>query len=416
MIKRYLIFLVLLVMASVSINAGSWKVHNYYLSSKIQNVYEMGDKIYYVNSGNLYQFDKATSQTVLWNNKNKLSDERITQAYYDWENRLLFLTYFNTNIDIIDADGKVYNVSNLKDAIFNVHNYTLSDNSLSGYTGGTINDITFAHGIAYVAVDYGYLTIDEATKRVVDNVNLSLMSINVNINSVAVIGNTMMILTNTHCFYGPVGSSRPFSDYTRKTGSFSKTKVYPVDETAVFLLGSTALYRLDFSSGTATLSQLVAAAPTSVQKSKNGFIANFAGKNFYYTFDAKGKNPTQASTSAGFATSDPMGNGQVWINDNQGLHLNGSAVSYSLNALSTDEPYWLKYNATMDKLYAATSALNGKNRKLEAETVPHVINTYDGEQWAYATPYASPGAAYEFVFDPLDPQTYVRASWRSGVH
>ena len=122
----------LLLTAAVSLNASSWKVHNYYLSSKIQNVYDMGDKIYYVNSGNLYQFDMATCKTVLWNNKNKLSDERITQAYYDWENKLLFVAYFDTNIDIIDADGKVYNVSNLKDAIFSVRNYTLNDNALSG--------------------------------------------------------------------------------------------------------------------------------------------------------------------------------------------------------------------------------------------------------------------------------------------
>ena len=416
MLKRYIFFIVFLIMTVVSINAGSWKLHGYYLSSKIQNVYDMGDKVYYVNSGFLYQLDKATSQTVLWNSKNKLSDENITQAYYDWENKLIFVAYYDTNIDIIDADGRVYNVSNLKDAIFNVRNYTLENNVLKGFTGGTINDITFANGIAYVAVDYGYLTIDESTKRVVDNVNLSLQSTSININSVAVIGNTMVILTDVYCYYGPVGSSRPLSEYSKNRGTFSKSKLYPINETSFFLLGSGSLYNCDLSSGSLSLSRLVSAPATSVQKSKIGYIANFSGQNYYYTIDETGKVATQASTSAGFATSDPMGNGQVWINDYTGLHLSGSTVVYKPNALTTDEPYWLKYNAAMDKLYAATSALNGKNRTRPENLAPHVVNTYDGEQWVYATPYSSTGAAYEFVFDPFDPYTYVRASWNSGVH
>jgi len=415
MLKKYYIFLLLLVMAAASANAGSWKVHNYYLSSKIQNVFEMGDKIYYVNSGNLYQFDKATSQTVLWNNKNKLSDERITRAYYDWENKLLFLTYFNTNIDIIDADGNVYNVSNLKDAIFKVRNYTLSDNVLTGFAGGTINDITFAGGMAYVAVGYGYITIDEATKRIVDNVDLSLEVKSTYINSVAVVGNTMLILTNINCYYGPVGISQPFSHYSRKVGSYSNSRLYPIDETSAFLMTGNALYNLDLSSGAPVTSWLTT-GPASVQKAKNGFIANYEGKDFYYTIDATGRIATQASTTAGFATSDPMGNGQVWINDSKGLHINGSSANYKPNALSTDEPYWLKYNATLDKLYVATSALNGINRTRAENMAPHVINTYDGELWSNNTPYSASGAAYEFVFDPLDAHTYVRASWKNGIH
>lgn len=414
MLKRYFIGLVLLLTAAVSLNAGSWKVHNYYLSSKIQNVYDMGDKIYYVNSGNLYQFDKATCKTVLWNNKNKLSDERITQAYYDWENKLLFVAYFDTNIDIIDADDKVYNVSNLKDAIFSVRNYTLNDNVLSEFSGGTINDITFAHGIAYVTVSYGYITIDESTKRIVDNVTLASNS--VNINSVVVFGNTMMILTDKNCYYGPLGSTRPFSEYTRKAGTYTNVKLYPFNGNSVFLLYPNSLYSYDFSSGTPVSTKLVSSGPTSVQKAKDGFIANFAGQAFYYTIDPTGKTATQASTTAGFATSDPMGNGEVWINDSKGLHLSGSTVNYKPNALTTDEPYWLKYNAALDKLYVGTSALNGKNRKMANNMAPHVINFYDGEQWTYATPYASSGAAYEFVIDPLNARTYVRASWKSGVH
>ena len=417
MLKRYFQLLLLLVMTVASSQAGTWRIHNYYVSSKIQNVYDTGDKVYYVNSGDLFQFDKATSTTISFNSLNKLSDVNITQAYYDWENKLLFLAYFDNNIDIIDASGKVYNVSNVKNAVFNVRNYTLNENVLAGYTGNTINDITFAHGIAYVTLDYGYVTIDETTKRVVDHVNLGAFVSTTNINSVAVIGNTMLILTDKNCYYGPLGTTgNPFAAYNRQSGTFSGAKLYPINETSAFLMGSTSLYRYDFSGSAPVLTRLLKLAPVTVQKAKDGFIANFPGQDFYYTIDATGMTVTQASTTAGFATSDPMGDGKVWINDAKGLHLKGSSVNYMPNALTTDEPYWLKYSAAMDKLYAGTSALNGQNRSLPSNMAPHVINTFDGQQWKAETPYSSSGAAYEFVFDPLDPHTYVRASWESGLH
>ncbi len=414
MLKKLFVFLLLLVVAVTSVNAGTWKMHNAYMSSKIQNVYDAGDKIYYVNCGALYQFDKETTKTVWLNRQNKLSSNQISRVYYDWENNLLFVAYLDTNLDIIDADGNVYNVSNLKDAIFNVRNYTLNEGVLENYANDAINDITFTNGIAYVAVNYGFLTIDEATKRITSNMDLSIRYPNTNINSVAVIGNTMAILTNINCYYGPVGSEDPFGEYARKSGSFTGARMFPINETSVFVLGSTALYNYDFTDGAPILSSLVSSAPTSVQKAPTGFIANFAGKNFYYTIDETGKVATQVATSSTqFATSYPLGDGTVWINDVTGLHMKNSADSYKMNALSTDEPYWLKYNAAMDKLYASVSARNGKNNT--AATPSNIINTFDGEQWEDASAFTASGSGYEFVFDPFDPFTYVRATWASGI-
>ncbi len=418
MMKRVLLYLTLMVMVVVTTNAGTWKMHNAYMTSKIQNVYDLGDKVYYLNCGELYQFDKDTNKTVWLNCQNKLSSNLISQLYYDWENNLLFVAYLDCNLDIIDADGNVYNVSNIKDALFCVRNpvYNSEDGNLAGYSKNAINDITFAHGIAYVTVNYGYLTLDEATKRITSNMDLSIRYPNTNINSVAVIGNTMAILTNINCYYGPVGSEDPFGEYARKSGSFTGARMFPINETSLFVLSSTALYNYDFTNGAPVLSGLVSSAPTSVQKAPTGFIANFAGKNFYYTIDETGKVATQVATSSTqFATSYPLGDGTVWINDATGLHMKNSAESYKLNALTTDEPYWLKYNAAMDKLYVASTALNGKNRAMPNNYAIHVINTYNGEIWENATAFSANGAAYEFVFDPFDPFTYVRASWSSGI-
>ena len=416
MLKKFFLFLLLMVMAVATTSAATWKMHNYYVSSLVQNVYDTGNKIYYVNGGRLYEFDKATSTTIALNRQNKLTGNQISRTYYDWENRLLFVAYLDNNIDIIDGDGNVFNVSNVKDALFNVRNYTLTDGVLTAYSSDVINDITFANGIAYVTVNYGFITIDEATKRILDNKDLSLKFNNTNINSVAVIDSTMLILTNINCYYGPVGSKDPFSEYTRQSGTFTSARMYPINETSVFVLGSSALYNYDFSGEEPVLTRLVNNAPTSVQKTPTGFIANFAGQSFYYTIDPTGKVATKASSVAGFATADPMGDGTVWINDANGLHMQGGEEIYKMNSLTTNEPYWLKYCAAMDRLYASNSARNKKNNTNGSTSAANVINTYDGVQWENATAYAAAGGAYEFVFDPFDPYTYVRASWNKGVH
>ena len=107
MLKKHLVFVLLMVMAIASANAGTWKLHNYYVTGKIQNIFDIGDKVYYLNSNSLYQFDKATQTTTALGVHNMLSDNtKIKQIYYDADYRLLFVTYANANIDVIDDTGK----------------------------------------------------------------------------------------------------------------------------------------------------------------------------------------------------------------------------------------------------------------------------------------------------------------------
>ena len=146
MFKKHFMFVMLLVLAVASASAGTWKMHNSYVTKLIKNVFDTGDKVYYVNSNKLYQFDKSTLTTLSLGKQNILSDNTISQIYYDWENKLLFVAYANSNIDVIDQAGKVTNISNIKDIIVRVHSYSLNPETgdLQDYTGKEINDINFA--------------------------------------------------------------------------------------------------------------------------------------------------------------------------------------------------------------------------------------------------------------------------------
>lgn len=393
--------------------AVTWQLHDYYVADNIRNVYDTGEKIYFLNSNCLYQFDKETKAIVPINFQNRLFDNQISQIYYDWENRLLFVAYANSNIDVIDASsGKVTNISGIKDMNVMVHDFTLEAGVLTEYVGKEIRDITFAGGKAYVAMGCGFAIIDEATLTIVRTVEVRNT---ICVNSVARIGDDLVIVSNRNTYYGDPDADDPINTYKVRSGTFTDARMYPIDDHSTFIMTNSRLYYYDFSVATPALTRVVNALPTCVQKSPTGYIANFAGQSYYYTIDATGLTATQQGTTPGFATSDPNGDGTVWINDADGLHISGSTICYKNNALTTDKPYWLKYNAAMDKLYAAVSgpiALINNNSVSEA----NVINTYDGSQWTDATAYRAAGGAYAFEFSPLDPTTYVRASWNRGIH
>lgn len=414
MLKKYLILLALIVMAVASSHAGTWKLHNYYVTSKIQNVYDTGDKVYYLNSNALYQFDKATHKTTALNSKNLLSADDINQIYYDYQNDLLFVVYNDCNIDIIDNEVRVTNISSVKDAVMRVYNYTLTSGVLTAYNEKGIYDITFANGVAYAATGYGYITIDEATMRVTSN---RVLKENIHINSVTVLGTDLLvILSNTYCYYGPIDAEDPIGTFKKfQYQAYTGGRLFGIDDHSALILGLGGLYHFDFSGDVVAPTVLVNKKPTVAQKTPTGFIVNFEGQKFYYTIDSTGKVATQASTEIGFASSYPLGDGAVWISDANGLHLANSTEFYKKNSMTTDDPYWLKYNLGMDLLYMGNSAPNGVTNSNSHPT--NVVNVFDGMDWINVTPITSTGNdGYEFVFNPLDSTVYFRATWNRGLY
>ena len=410
---KHLTLVLLMVMSSAFSHAGTWKLHNYYVTSKIQNVYDTGDKVYYLNSDCLFQFDKATKVTNALSRQNILSDATISQIYYDWERNLLFVAYANSNLDIIDGNGNVTNIPSIKDVTINAHNPQLTDGMLTGYSSTNIKDITFHDGIARVAYGYGILTIDESTLRVIKNYDLGRK---ISVNSTGIVGEQQYILSSSYCYYGTPDIDNPTSSYSKIAASFGGgSRTYPINDTSIFVLTTSALYRVTFNPEVSPKSyKLVSAAPTCVQRTPTGFIINFSGQTYYYKANIDGTTVTKVGSSTQFATCNPNGDGTVWINDANGLHESGSTVYYKKNSLTTSVPYWLKYCAAMNKLYAANSAPNMITTT--SMTVSNIINTYDGNLWQNATAYSAKGGGYEFVFNPLDPTHYVRASWNLGIH
>ena len=154
--KLFLLMLMLLPCATATVKAqygvGDWKIHATFSGQNVQNIIDTGDKVYYLVSNNLFCYDKETQENENLNKGNYLSDVLIKQIYYNSYKKYLLVVYDNSNIDIIDHDGKVFNMPDIKDAILT------SDK--------TINHVSFTDKAAYVATSFGYLVLNDSKYEV----------------------------------------------------------------------------------------------------------------------------------------------------------------------------------------------------------------------------------------------------------
>ena len=129
-----------------------WQV---YLSYNVPlRVETAGDYVYCITqgsgtidsrTGNLVRYDSTDGSIKTYDCLHELSDKEITHISYNKGTGRLLIVYATGNIDLLDADDEVLNISALK------------DNSI---LGGSINDICQVGEIAYLCSEKGIISID----------------------------------------------------------------------------------------------------------------------------------------------------------------------------------------------------------------------------------------------------------------
>lgn len=418
MIKRLLLLLALMLpCAAASVHAqfgvGDWKMHSVFSGQKAQNIIDTGDKVYYLVSNNLFCYDKQTQENEALNRRNYLNDAIISQIYYNAYKKYLMVVYDDCNIDVITASGKVVNMPDVKDALMT--------------TDKTINDVTFTADAAYAATKFGYLVINDKKFEVKES-----HIYNQSIASVAVVGNQLMMSSGSTLYYGDVKGSYDRIDYFKTIPFDENGKIFPVgDKRFLFTTGYLTMYDFTFDEKgviSLTANCIAQAAPTSVQRTSNGIIANFGpAKDYYYTFDSNGDNATKVSNPTREILSSAI-EGKWWSVGSKGLRLidNGTSSEYfKPTGLSMPTPFYTTFNKLDNKLYVSST---GTNHFFSDQYMPIAVDTYDGSSWANVTPTAdwatlAPGrksdtygtGTYWVTPDPDDASTYYLGSWWFGV-
>lgn len=371
---RKILFTIALSLATLisvaQIGAGQWKIHPYYVSEKVSNCIDAGEKVYYLVSRNLFCYDKASQSNSTINFSGAINDVNINQIYYSYDKDYLFVAYDNCNIDVIKGDGTVVNVSAIKDVI-------LPKNK-------TINDITFGNGLTYVSTSFGYITIEDETFRVMEVRNYEM-----NLPSVAQVGEYKIMSLANKFYYCKASEQVEAARWHKQVDNpLGNGNIYPIgSNNRFFYKNSTALYIVDIAVGddetlSFTPTLIENGIPASIQKCPNGYVAsNFNNGSIYYTFDNDGNNATPHN-GEGFYSSQETNN--WWIMSQDGLvhEVNGVKDNAIVpNGITIKaRAYWSTYDPYMQRMLLCRTA---ENRVLEVydETTGTEINSWDGTQW-----------------------------------
>ena len=171
---RFTLFIAVWLITSLSfaqdgVSIGNWRTHLPY--QKVIAVEPIGNKIYAATPFELFYYDTQDNSINILNKINGLSDIGISTIRYNESQRKLFVAYTNVNVDLIDADGNIKNMSDIKDKNIVGNKY--------------INHVFFDGDLAYVACGFGIVVFDLKKEEVKDTYYIGDQGDAVNVTDIA---------------------------------------------------------------------------------------------------------------------------------------------------------------------------------------------------------------------------------------
>ena len=123
---------------------GTWR--NYLAYSDVQQIQEAGNNLFVLASNDLYQYNKEDQSIYTYDKTNGLSDTYITHIRWNKQAKRLIAVYQNSNIDLIETDGNVINISDL-------YNKSIIGDK-------TVNSICIDGVYAYLICGFGIVKVD----------------------------------------------------------------------------------------------------------------------------------------------------------------------------------------------------------------------------------------------------------------
>lgn len=147
--KTIIIILLCIIQLGIctTINAagiGTWNAYMAY--HDVQQIAAAGDDIFVLASDNLYQYNKNDESITTYDKVRGLSDTKIKKIAWSKTAKRLIVVYENSNIDLVETNGEVTNISDL---------YTKSMTE-----DKTVNNITIYGKYAYLATGFGVVKVN----------------------------------------------------------------------------------------------------------------------------------------------------------------------------------------------------------------------------------------------------------------
>ncbi len=137
---------------------GTWS--SFLAYGNITQIQPAGKKVYVLSSKGLFSYQPSDQSVQTYDKMNVLNDCNIAHISYCQSARRLIIVYENQNIDLLDDNGEVMNIS----AYYNK----------SMTADKTINEVKVTGNYAYVATNFGILKINVAEAEITATYNLGL--------------------------------------------------------------------------------------------------------------------------------------------------------------------------------------------------------------------------------------------------
>lgn len=197
-------------------SVGEWKFFT--LFTEVDNIIDTPENVYYTSENRLFSYDKNNNETYVFTTQNKLNDSNVSLIQYNPEGKYLFVAYDNSNIDLIYDNGRVVNMSDIKDATLTYNKEILS--------------VTFANNRIYLGTNFGIVIFDDKKHEVVESGIYG-----VPINYVYPMGNFLVIYRYESSVRGlycaPLSGHHNTLNKFSKINNFTATWIVPVGDYAL---------------------------------------------------------------------------------------------------------------------------------------------------------------------------------------
>lgn len=153
---------------------GTWNIYSTY--NEIKNIEPAGNIVYVLSSDNLFSYNVNDQSIYAYNKVNSLNDNNISHIKWNKNVNRLIIIYSNYNIDLLDNNGKVTNMSDYY-------------SKLTTYDK-TVNNITVNGIYAYLSTNFGIIKINMRDSEISETYNLGMV-----ISNCAISDNRIYVLT-----------------------------------------------------------------------------------------------------------------------------------------------------------------------------------------------------------------------------
>lgn len=180
---------------------GEWRTHMPY--DRVNDVAVADDIIYAATPYNLFTYNTLDNSIERFDKIKGLSSVGITNIDYHPELKEVLVTYSNANLDIIDIEQNVINISDIK------------DKDILG--NKTINNIQFKNNMAYLACGFGIVVLDLEKREIHDTYYIGAEGSAINVYDITFNDTYFFAATESGIYYADVNANNlaDFNQWTK---------------------------------------------------------------------------------------------------------------------------------------------------------------------------------------------------------